>query len=111
MFVSTNFQGHCANAEALALQLYSICCYVSLLPPYFPAVGDVTVSGHAVTQKGRQAFKSTNWFCCCSHSYGLISNLPSDPYGTCHVPEVQPHGQMPRLQKHIILNILPFIVC
>ena len=43
---------------------------------------------------------------CCTHSCGLISNLPCDPYGSCHVLEVQPHGQMPRLQKHIILDIL-----
>ena len=40
MLVSTNLQGHFANAEALVLQLYSICCYAL---PVFPAVGGVTV--------------------------------------------------------------------
>jgi len=33
MLVSTNSQGHCTKAEALALQLYSV-CYASLMPPY-----------------------------------------------------------------------------
>ena len=60
------------------------------------------------------ASHQAKWFWCCSHSYGLISKLPSDPYSACHVLEVQPHGPMPRLQKHMIrdiLSILPLIVC
>jgi len=113
MLVLTSLQGHFANAEAVVLQLYSICCYASLLPPCFSCCRWCHCMTASSDTKGHASLQvKLVW--CCTHSCGLISNLPCDPYGSCHVLEVQPHGQMPRLQKHIILDILrsvPVIVC